>query len=150
MTGRILCALGFAAFSWAADAQDASQLPGRWVSTERVTFTNPALAGSAFYLDIEVAKDGSFHGTWDQYTCLSYPGAYGISTISCSRVKKPARARGKFGASTGKGEIELEKLGKGSFTYKFEKKGLLLELPKGWLKQGDPVLYTTRLARPAK
>ena len=78
-------------------------------------------AGSAFCLDIDVAKDGSFQGTWDQYSCISYPGAYGTSTISCSRVKKPAKARGKFSLTAGKGEIELEELGKGSFTYKREK-----------------------------
>jgi hypothetical protein len=144
-----LTCISFLVFSPAARGQDAIQLPGRWVSTERVTFTNPKLAGSAFYLDIDVAKDGSFQGTWDQYSCFSYPGAYGTSTISCSRVKKPAKARGKFSLTAAKGEIELEKLGKGSFSYKLEK-GLLLELPKDWLKQGDAVLYTTRLARPAK
>jgi hypothetical protein len=147
MTRRILYALGCAVvFAPAAMAAD-TELSGRWVSTQYVTFTNPSRAGSAFFLDIDVAKDGSFQGTWDQYSCLSYPGAYGTSTISCSRVKKPAKARGKFSLTAGKGEIELEKLGKGSFTYKLEK-DLVLELPKDWLKQGDPVLYTTRLARP--
>jgi len=126
----------------------AADLAGRWVSPEYVTFTNPKLAGSAFHLDIVVAKDGSFQGSWDQYLCTSFPGAYGIATISCSRVKKPLKARGRIDAATGKGEIQLDQAGKGAFSWKLGKE-LVLELPKDWLKQpGDPVLYTSRLARP--
>ena len=126
-----------------------TQLPGRWVSTEHVTFTNPALSGSAFYLDIVVAPDGTFQGTWDSYTCFSYPGPYSTSIISCSRVKRPARARGKLDSAAGTGEIVLDQLGRSSFTYKLGNE-LLLELPKSWAKQNDPVLYTSKLARASK
>jgi hypothetical protein len=127
----------------------AAELSGRWVSTEHVTFTNPSLAGSSFFLDIVIAKDGTFQGVWDAYICNSYPGAYSTMIISCSRAKKPAKARGKLRLAAGKGEIELERLGRSSFTYTLGPK-LSLELPKDWLKQGDPVLFTSQLERKSK
>ena len=126
--------------------KSAAELSGRWVSTERVTFTNPSRAGSSFCLDIVIARDGTFQGVWDAYTCFSYPGAYSTMIISCSRVKKPAKARGKLNLTTGSGELELEQLGRSSFKYTLGPK-LTLELPKDWLKQGDPVLYTSQLER---
>lgn len=127
----------------------AVELSGRWASTDHVTFTNPARAGSSFYLDIVIAKDGTFQGVWDAYTCFSYPGAYSTVTISCSRVKKPAKARGKLDLATGSGELELDQLGRSSFKYTLGPK-LALELPKHWLKQGDPVLYASQLERKPK
>jgi hypothetical protein len=143
-------------FSWSAHAVDGAQaggvvtqLSGRWVSTEHVTFTNPSRAGSAFFLDIVIAKDGSFQGTWDTYSCTSYPGPYSTMIISCSRVQRPAKVRGKFDLTARSGEIELDRLGRTSFVYTLGTE-LLLELPKDWLKQGDAVLYTSKLARPAK
>ena len=132
-----------------AGGSPAAELSGRWVSTEYVTFTNPTRAGSAFFLDIVIAKDGTFQGVWDAYTCFSYPGAYSTMTISCSRTKRPAKARGKFNLTEGSGEIELERLGRSSFKYAPGPR-LNLELPKGWLKQGDPVLYTSQLVRKPK
>ena len=127
----------------------AAELSGHWASTEHVTFTNPTRAGSAFFLDIVIAKDGRFEGVWDAYTCFSYPGAYSTMTISCSRTKKPAKARGKFNLTAGSGEIELEQLGRSSFKYTPGPK-LNLELPKDWLKQGDAVLYASQLVRKPK
>lgn len=142
--------------SWSARAQGPSQeggamtqLSGHWVSTEHVTFTNPSLAGSSFFLDIVIARDGTFQGVWDAYSCFSYPGAYGISIISCTRVQRPAKARGKFNAAARNGEIELDQLGRTTFAYSLGSK-LLLELPKDWLKQGAPVLYTSELVRASK
>lgn len=147
---------GAAVFTSSAGAQGTSpggrptaDLTGRWVSTEHVTFTNPSRAGSSFFLDILIAKDGTFQGVWDAYTCFSYPGAYSTMIISCSRVKKPAKARGKLNLATGSGEIELEQLGRSSFKYALGPK-LTVELPKDWLKQGDPVLHTSQLARKSK
>jgi hypothetical protein len=144
------------AFSWSARAVDGAQaggivtqLTGRWVSTEYVTFTNPARAGSAFFLDVVIAKDGSFQGTWDEYSCISYPGPYSTVTISCSRVQRPAKARGRFDLTARSGEIELDRLGRSSFGYTLGTE-LIVELPKDWLKQGDAVLYTSKLARAAK
>jgi len=143
------------AISWSARAEDRSQtggivtqLSGRWVSTESVTFTNPSRAGSSFFLDIVIANDGTFQGTWDAYSCISYPGPYAM-TISCSRVKRPAKARGKLDLTARSGEIELDQLGRTSFVYTIGTE-LLLELPKDWLKQGDAVLYTSKLGRASK
>ncbi|HET9735571.1 MAG TPA: hypothetical protein VFP62_09870 [Burkholderiales bacterium] len=127
----------------------AAELSGRWVSTDHVTFTNPSRAGSAFFLDIVIAKDGTFQGVWDAYTCFSYPGAYSTMIISCSRAKKPAKVRGKFNLTAGNGEIELEQLGRSSFKHMLGPK-LNVELPKDWLKQGDPVLYTSQLLHKPK
>ena len=144
------------AFSWSARADDraqaegiVTQLSGRWVSTQHATFTNASLAGSSFFLDIVVAKDGTFQGIWDTYACTSYPGPYSTMIISCSRVQRPAKARGKFDLTARSGEIELDRLGRTSFAYTL-KTELLLELPRDWLKQGDAVLYTSKLARPSK
>jgi len=144
------------AFSWSARAVDGAQaggivtqLSGRWVSTEHVTFTNPNRAGSAFFLDVVIAPDGKFQGTWDEYSCISYPGPYSTMTISCSRVQRPAKVRGWFDLNARSGEIELDRLGRTSFAYTLGTE-LLLELPKDWLKQGDAVLYTSNLARQAK
>jgi hypothetical protein len=123
-----------------------TQLSGRWVSTEHVTFTNPSRAGSSFFLDIVIAEDGTFQGTWDAYSCISYPGPYSTMIISCSRVQRPAKARGNFNLAARSGEIELDQLGRTSFAYSLGTE-LLLELPRDWLKQSDPVLYTSKLAR---
>lgn len=152
----VAVAWGATSFTSSASAQGTSpggkstaELSGRWASTEHVTFTNPSRAGSSFFLDIVIAKDGTFQGVWDAYTCFSYPGAYSTMIISCSRVKKPAKARGKLNLATGSGELELEQLGRSSFKYTLGPK-LTLELPKDWLKQGDPVMYTSQLERKAK
>lgn len=122
-----------------------AHIQGRWVSPESVTFTNAALAGSAFHLDIVVAQDGAFQGTWDTYQCISYPSAYG-AIISCSRVKHPAKVRGKLDRTAGRGEIDMEKLGKTSFKYTLGKE-LVFDLPKNWQKKGgDAVLYASKLS----
>ncbi len=123
-----------------------SQLSGRWTSTAYVTFTNPALAGSSFFLDIAIAEDGTFQGVWDSYSCTSYPGAYSTMIISCSRVMSPQKARGKFNLAARDGEIVLDNLGRTSFTYSPGAE-LLLNLPRDWLREGVPVLYMSKLAR---
>jgi pentatricopeptide repeat protein len=135
--------------SLAQGGVEMTQLSGRWASTEHVTFTNPTLAGSSFFLDIAIAEDGTFQGTWDAYSCVSYPGAYSTMIISCSRTKRPEKARGKFNLAARGGEIVLDKLGRASFTYSLGTE-LLLNLPEDWLKQGDPVLYKSKLARASK
>jgi hypothetical protein len=125
------------------------KLAGHWVSSPHVTFTNPLGAGSSFFLDIVIGPDGVFQGIWDEYTCMSYPGAYGINIISCSRVQRPARVHGTLDLTNGTGEIDLDQLGRSSFKYSVGIE-LILHLPKQWLNQGDPVLYTTKLTRAAK
>jgi hypothetical protein len=122
---------------------------GRWASNDNASMST-AKAGSKFFLDVVVAGDGSFKGTWEEYVCFNYTGPYGIVTAACQRSKKPSPASGRLDASAGSGRIELARLGKGTFKFKAaaNKKGepqLDLELPRDWLKQGAPVLYETSL-----
>ena len=77
-------------------AADAS---GRWSSNDNVALST-AKAGSRFFLDVVVARDGSFKGTWEQYTCFNYTGAYGIVTAYCQRDKKPLQASGRLEATS--------------------------------------------------
>jgi hypothetical protein len=139
--------LGVACVLLAAPLAAADIPAGRWASNDNWTTTGKA--GSRFFLDVTVAADGSFKGSWEEYVCFNFQGAYGIVTVSCQRSKKPSPASGKLDAA-GAGSIELARLGKTSFRYKRapNKKGepqLDLELPRGWLKQGDPVLYEASL-----
>lgn len=126
-----------------------TQLPsGKWQSSASATYTNPALTGSRLYLDIDVAKDGSFRGVWGQYSCTAYPGAYGISIYSCSRTGSN-RVSGRFGSDRG-GTIDLEQLGRSAFTWATPSAGELeLDLPKHW-RGSDAVLYQARLTRDGK
>jgi len=123
--------------------------PGRWASSDNASMSL-AKAGSKFFLDVAVAGDGSFKGTWEMYTCFNYTGPYGIVTAYCQRAKKPQAAAGRLDRTGGTGSINLEGLGKSSFRFKAaaNQKGLPqldIELPRDWLKQGDPVLYETSL-----
>lgn len=121
-----------------------SQAPvGAWQSPKSVTFTNPALAGSEFALDVEIGADGRFRGAWGQYLCTSFPGAYGIAIISCSRGKGGA-ARGAF-ASDGTGQIDLDGLGRTGFRWGRSGEEVMLELPRDWQDAETPVLYRSRL-----
>ena len=130
-------------------AKEADPVSGRWTSNDNVAMTSPK-AGAKFFLDIVVAKDGSFKGSWEEYVCFNYPGPYGIVTISCQRSRKPAPASGRLDNAARTGTIELQRLGKSAFRFKSgsNQKGqpqLEIELPREWLKQGAPVLYETSL-----
>ena len=132
-----------------AFATPASATEGRWASNDNVAMAHTK-AGSKFFLDVVVAGDGSFKGTWEEYVCFNYTGAYGIVTVSCQRSRKPSSASGRLDRSAGTGTMNLSRLGKSSFKFKTAttKKGELqldIELPREWLKQGAPVLYETSL-----
>ncbi|MCC6336770.1 MAG: hypothetical protein IT380_22610 [Myxococcales bacterium] len=141
LRASLLCCLGVVPAAFGAD------LPtGAWQSPPSVTFTNPALAGSEFFLSIDVAADGTFRGSWGQYTCTNFPGAYGISTISCSRSDGGA-AQGKLDAGRS-GSIDLTGLGRSTFTWSASSaEELVFELPKQWQDKETPVLYRSRLKR---
>jgi hypothetical protein len=126
-----------------------AQLPsGKWQSSASATYTNAALAGSRVYLNIDVAGDGSFQGVWGQYLCTAYPGAYGVNVISCSRSGSN-HVSGRF-APDGRGNIDLEQLGRSAFTWAAPSPGELeLDLPKQW-RGSDAVLYQARLTRDGK
>lgn len=124
--------------------------PGRWASNDNVSTTASATAGSKFFLDVVLSKDGTFRGSWEQYVCFNYPGAYGINILACQRSQEAAAASGRFDLSSQAGQIELEGLGQTPFRFKLtsDSKGqaqLDIELPRDWLKQGAPILYATSL-----
>jgi len=141
----------FAACLLALPAAAADPVTGRWASSDHVSSTGTAKAGARFFLDVTVAADGSFKGTWEEYVCFNYPGAYGVQIVSCQRSKKkPSPVSGRLDAAARTGQIELARLGKGSLKFKAAttQKGvpqLDIELPREWLKQGAPVLYETSL-----
>jgi hypothetical protein len=130
-----------------AFAQEPQAPTGKWRSAESATYTNPALTGAELYLDIEVAKDRSFRGAWGRYSCTAYPGAYGVSIHSCTRLGSN-RVSGSF-APGGKGAMDLDKLGRSSFVWMASAGELAIDLPKNW-QGGDAILYRARLTRDGK
>ena len=134
----------------AVPVKAADPVAGRWASSDNVSSSGTAKAGARFFLDVTVAADGSFKGTWEEYVCFNYPGAYGVQIVSCQRSKKPSPASGRLDAAARTGTIDLQRLGKTSLRFKASttQKGqpqLDIELPREWLKQGAPVLYETSL-----
>lgn len=143
IVGTIAAAIG-------AFVQEPKLPMGKWRSGAWETHTNPGLTGAGLYLDIDVARDGSFRGTWAQYFCTAQPGAYGIAIYSCSMNpgnRKPAS--GRFGPGR-QGTIDLEQLGRSGFTWTAPSTDeLAIDLPKKW--QGDDgVLYRARMTRDGK
>jgi hypothetical protein len=132
-----------------ARAGDETVAAGRWTSAEHQSVSGTAKVGAKFFLDVAVANDGSFKGTWEPYaSCNTYPGAYGINIVSCQRSKDGKAASGRFDASAGTGRIALEGLGESAFTFKVTtspKPKLDLELPRDWQKTGAAVLYEATL-----
>lgn len=151
MTATLRC-LALLAASMAAPfcavAQDARIPAGNWRSPQSATYTNPFLAGAELHLNIDVAQDGSFRGTWGQYLCNAYPGALGLSIISCSAFGgKPAA--GRLGPD-GQGTIELTELGRSAFTWTLPTAdALAIDLPRTW-HDSDALLYRARLNRDGK
>ena len=143
LAGAIAAAVG-------ASAQE-PQLPmGKWRSSVAETYTNPALTSAGLYLDLDVARDGSFRGTWGQYFCTAYPSAYGIAVHSCSMnptTRKPVF--GRFGPGR-QGVIDLEQLGRSAFTWTAPSADeLAIDLPKNW-RGKDAILYRARMTRNGK
>lgn len=145
----VLAVFGMGSLS-AGVADAAPVTPGRWASTDNVSMSGTAKAGAKFFLDVVLAKDGSFRGSWEEYVCFNYPGAYGINIVACQRSKKASAASGRLDLGAGAGEIKLERLGESSCKFRLTSnaKGqaqLEIELPREWLKQGDSILYETSL-----
>jgi hypothetical protein len=131
-----------------AFAQESRVPTGNWQSAASATYTNPALTGADLYLDINVAKDGSFRGTWGQYLCTAYAGAYAISTYSCTRAGSN-RVSGRFGPRR-QGTIDLDKLGRSPFAWTAPSADeVVIDLPKNW-QGSDAVLYRARMTRDGK
>lgn len=135
----------------AASATFAQQTPpptGKWRSAAAETHTNPAYTSAGLYLDLDVASDGSFRGTWGRYHCTAYPGAYGVAVHSCSVLDPATRkpVHGRFGPDR-RGSIDLQQLGRSAFTWSTPSADeLAIDLPRNW--QGrDAILYRARMTR---
>lgn len=123
---------------------------GNWQSARHATYTNPFLAGSEFFLDVEITADGAFRGFWGQYICLTSTGAYGVNMISCSLQSGGGAASGKL-APGGTGEIELSRLGRSTFVWTSRTADeVSIELPKKWQGGEESILYKSRLWRKGK
>ena len=125
---------------------------GNWQSVRGDTYTSPlhaVVTRAEFYLNIDVASDGSFRGQWGEYSCLPSTGAFGISTYTCSSSGVRGRASGSFGPA-GQGVIELEKLGGSAFKWSTPSTNeLAIDLPTNW--QGNPpALHRARMTRDGK
>jgi hypothetical protein len=133
-----------------AFAQEPQRPMGKWRSLGWETYTNPALTGAGLYLDIDVAGDGSFRGTWAQYFCTVQAGAYGIAVYSCSMILTSKKAvTGRFGAGRA-GVIDLQDLGRSAFTWAAPSADeLSIDLPKNWQGE-DAVLHRARMTRDGK
>jgi hypothetical protein len=102
------------------------------------------------YLNIEVAKDGSFRGEWREYSCSGASvGAFGITTFPCRFSGQSERVSGRFGPGR-QGVIDLGRLGRSAFSWAAPAVDeLAIDLPKNW--QGDDaILWRARLTRDAK
>jgi len=145
---QVLTLLSGAIAAVGAFAEEPRIPAGNWQSAQWATYTNPAFAGSEFFLNIDVAKDGSFRGVWGQYFCTSYAGAYGLTTHSCSR-NGSYRVSGRFGPDR-RGDIDLQKLGRSAFKWTAPAANqLVIDLPKNW-QGSDAILYRARLTRDGK
>lgn len=136
---------------FALECHGQQSLPsGSWISARHATYTNPFLSGSEIHLDINIAADGSFRGLWKQYICLVSTGAYGMNIISCSLQPGGGPASGRLVAG-GKGEIELDKLGRSTFQWTSRSADeFVIELPKNWQGADSSILYKSRLWRKGK
>jgi hypothetical protein len=133
-----------------AFAQDAGFPTGKWQSLAWETYTNAAYTGAVFHLDVDVARDGTFRGTWAQYFCTVQAGAYGVAVYSCGvQLSTKKAVSGRIGADH-QGVIDLQQLGRSAFTWTAPSADeLALELPKNWQGQ-DAVLYRARMTRDGK
>lgn len=144
----------FAALLWmqtltfGSFAQEAEIHPaGNWQSARSATYTNPSMTGAEIYLDITIATDGSFSGSWGQYSCTSYPAALGLYYYSCSGTAANGTATGRF-EPRGRGLIVLGSTGQSTFEWKATSNdGITITLPRKWLQSEKDILYQARLTR---
>ena len=126
---------------------------GKWRSVTSETFTSPlhpVVTRAEFYLDIDIAGDGSFRGQWGEYTCGSTIGAYGYIVFPCHASANSGRVSGIFSAG-GRGTIEIEKLGRSEFTWSTPSVvELSVDLPRNWQGGNEAVLHRARMTRDGK
>jgi hypothetical protein len=113
---------------------------GRRGSASSVSYTNAAMTSADIYLEVAIAGDGAFHGSWARYICLVQ--MYGI--WSCGKGDVEGRASGRLEAD-GTGSIELERLGRSTLVWSPKSAGeITLDLPRDW--QGG-VLFRSTMKR---
>jgi hypothetical protein len=152
MLRRLMLFAAFIATAAGALAQDPAIPAGHWQSVTSETYAwplHPVLTRAEFYLNIDVATDGSFAGQWGEYTCSgSSVGAFGVTTFPCRFSGKSERVSGRFGPGR-QGQIDLGRPGRSTFTWSARGADqLAIELPKNW--RGDAILYLARLTRNGK
>jgi hypothetical protein len=118
----------------------AGDAAGRWVSEEWASYTNPAMVSADFYLDVTIAEDGTFHGSWARYLCLTE--AYGI--WSCGKGQLEGAASGRLDPD-GTGVIELERAGRSTLGWSGGASSIAIELPSDWIEEG--VLFRSTVHR---
>ena len=125
---------------------------GNWQSVANDTYSSPlhpVVTGAEFYLNIDVANDGSFRGQWGAYTCVPSIGAYGYSTYPCRSSLSNGRVSGNFGPA-GQGVIELEKLGRTALHWSTPSiHELAIDLPRTW-QGSQAVFHRARMTRDGK
>ena len=125
---------------------------GNWQSARSDTFISPlhpVVTRAEFYLNIDVANDGSFRGEWGEYTCGSSIGAYGYSTFPCRSSTSNVRVSGRFGPA-GQGVIEMQKLGRSGFTWSMPSVNeLAIDLPRNW-QGSEAIFHRARMTRDGK
>jgi hypothetical protein len=130
-----------------ASARQPALPTGNWQSFTSETITwalHPVLSGGEFYLNINVANDGSFRGEWGKYFCSG-----GSPYFSCRLSGKSDSVSGRFGPG-GQGVIDLGSLGRSAFNWNAPSVNeLAIDLPRNW-QGGDAPLYRARLTRDGK
>lgn len=125
---------------------------GNWQSVRNETYTSPlhpVVTRAEFYLNIDVASDGSFRGQWGEYTCVPSIGAYGSSTYPCRSSGSSGRVSGGFD-SAGQGVIELEKLGRSALNWSTPSiNEMAIDLPRNW-QGSQAVFHRARMTRDGK
>ena len=122
---------------------------GNWQSVRNETYSSPlhpVVTRAEFYLNIDIASDGSFRGQWGEYTCVPSIGAYGYSTYPCRSAASSGRVSGNF-SRPGQGVIELEKLGRSTFNWSAPSiNELAIDLPRNW-QGSEAVFHRARMTR---
>jgi len=110
---------------------------GRWISASSVSYTNAAMTSADIYLEVAIAADGAFQGSWARYLCFAQ--AYGI--WSCGKGSIEGTASGRLEAN-GTGSIELERVGRSTLVWRPKSSSeITLELPRNW--QGGGLFRST-------
>ena len=148
--GRHTVLAGAIAAAAGAFAQEPQPPTGKFRSGTTETFANPFLAGAGLYLDLDVASNGTFTGTWGQYFCTGHPGAYGIAIQSCTMYGATKPVSGRFTPGR-QGVINLEQLGLSTFTWTAPSADeLAIDLPKYWRGEEEDILWRARMTRDGK